>query len=356
MGVTIRVKNGKLYLDMYGKGKRVWEALHLSVSTNKAQNKEVMRLAEACRSKREIQLVSREWEVLDPVGAKKTLLSYVKEMAADRTPQDRLVKVQEYIKRYPGGTTIRLDKITDRWFRDFQSYLLKTPELSTTTANSYESALRYIFNLAVRDNLIPKSPAALVKSIKIPEPAKVHLSPDEMQRIADMPVQGELGPEIRKAFLFACYTGLRVSDIKSLTWGDIEQSSLQIIKRQKKTAAQAYVPLHETAWQLINDDITHAPTDLVFPRFGAVKDACNKYLIRWEAKIGLGKKIGWHTARHTAAVLLLEGGADIYTVSKLLGHTSIKTTAVYAKATDRLRREAVTGLPKIAIDTAINKE
>jgi integrase len=280
MSVTIRVKNQKLYLDIYVKGKRMWEALHLSVSTNKAQNKEVMRLAEACRSKREIQLVSREWAVIDPVGARKTLLSYIKEMASGRNPKDRLIKVQEYVRRYPGGDVIRIDKITDRWFRDFQSYLLRDTGLSTTTANSYESAIRYIFNLAVRDNLISKSPAALVKSIKIPEPAKVHLSPDEMQRIAAMPVQGSLGKEIRKAFLFACYTGLRVSDLKSLKWGDIERNPLQIGKRQEKTAAQAYIPIHETAWNLIKDGTAYAPADLVFPRFGKVKDACNKYLTR----------------------------------------------------------------------------
>jgi integrase len=351
MGVMIRIKKGKLYLDIYTNGKRVWEALHLSISTNKAQNKEVMRLAEVCRSKREIQLVSRAWEVLDPVASHKTLLAYIKEMAQGRSPKDRLVKIQEYVNRYPGGAAIRIDKITDRWFRDFQTYLLKETNLSTTTANSYELAMRFIFNLAVRDHLIPKSPAELVKAIKIPEPSKVHLAPYEMQIIAQMPIKGSLGQEIRNAFLFACYTGLRVSDLKSLAWGDIELNTLQIIKRQKKTAAQVYIPIHETAWRLIHDGITHAPTDLVFPLFGKVKDACNKYFTRWEAKIKLGKKIGWHTARHTAAILLLEGGADIYTVSKLLGHTNIKTTSVYAKATDRLRREAIAGLPKITIDT-----
>jgi site-specific recombinase XerD len=59
------------------------------------------------------------------------------------------------------------------------------------------------------------------------------------------------------------------------------------------------------------------------------------------------KRIGWHTARYTLAVLALEAGAELYTVSRRLGHTDIKTTQVYAKATDKLKRAAVDALPKL---------
>jgi site-specific recombinase XerD len=59
------------------------------------------------------------------------------------------------------------------------------------------------------------------------------------------------------------------------------------------------------------------------------------------------KKVGWHTARRSFATLALENGADLYTVAKLLGHTNLKAVAKYAKVTDRLRREAVGGLPEL---------
>jgi hypothetical protein len=71
MSVKIRKKNGYLYLDIYHNGRRQWEALHLTISTDKQQNREVMRLAEICRSKRELQVVSGEWGLADTTSAKK---------------------------------------------------------------------------------------------------------------------------------------------------------------------------------------------------------------------------------------------------------------------------------------------
>ncbi|MDR1903138.1 MAG: tyrosine-type recombinase/integrase [Treponema sp.] len=93
-------------------------------------------------------------------------------------------------------------------------------------------------------------------------------------------------------------------------------------------------------------------TELIFPRLGSIKDSVNNYLVRRAARAKLEKRIGWHTARHTFAVLTLEFGADIYTVSKLLGHTNLTTTQVYAKATDKLKREAVNALPVIEVQGA----
>lgn len=81
MGVKIRKKRRKLYLDIYENGKRKWEALHLTLTDDRVHNKEAMRLAEICRAKRELQVVSGEWGLLDPIAAKKPLYNYIKEMA-----------------------------------------------------------------------------------------------------------------------------------------------------------------------------------------------------------------------------------------------------------------------------------
>jgi integrase len=350
MGVKVRINRGKLFLDIYVNGKRTWEALHLSVSEDKKQNREIMHLAEICRSKREAQIVSGEWGLLDPVGGKKSLYAYLDELGKGRNRRkDRVIKVQPYLEKYPGGTTIQIGQITDKWFSGFQEYLLKESGLSKSSANSYAAAVRMALKKAVQDGIIPRDPSAAVKTIPVPEADKVFLSSEEIQRLASTPMSGELGADVRRAFLFACFSGLRISDIKSLTWGNIEHNPLLFVKRQKKTGNKAFIPLHETAWQIINDGAIHAHTELVFPRLGAIKSPVNEYLTRWAERAGLEKHIGWHTARHTFAVLSLENGADIYTVSKLLGHTNLKTTEVYAKATDKMKREAVNALPAVTV-------
>jgi integrase len=155
--------------------------------------------------------------------------------------------------------------------------------------------------------------------------------------------------EIHRAFLFACYTGLRVSDLETLTWGQIETNPMQIIKRQKKTDMPVYIPLNETVKKIIGVGGKHAPADKVFNLPNGHRRQSYHVLKRWAKAASIDKNVGWHTARRTFATLALENKVDIYTVAKLLGHTSIKQVAKYAKVTDKLRREAIAALPEIRL-------
>jgi integrase len=177
----------------------------------------------------------------------------------------------------------------------------------------------------------------------------VYLTAPEVQALANAPIKGELGAEIKQAFLFGCYTGLRISDLKTLAWGDIQRDPPQINKRQEKTERKAFVPLHNVAWGIIDDKRLHNFKEPVFPALAKSKTNTNKHLKKWAKNAGIEKNIGWHTARHTFAVLSLESGTEIYTLSKLLGHVNVKTTQVYAAATDKMKREAVNALPVIDI-------
>jgi integrase len=348
MGVKIRINKGKFYLDIHVNGKRTWESLRLSVSTDKKQNKEIMRLAEICRSKREAQIMSGEWGLLDPVEGKRSLYGYMEELGKKRDKKDMVNKCLKYLKEYQGGN-IAIGQVTEKWIEDFQTYLLRETGLSKTTASRYSSAIRFTLRKAARDRIIPRNPAEGVKAIPIPESDKVFLTSGEIQRLANTDMGGSLGTEIKRAFLFGCFTGLRISDLKSLTWGDIIREPLQIAKRQEKTDRKVFIPLHHTAWGIINDGALHNYQEIIFPELTKTRTNTNQYLTAWAERAGLDKRIGWHTARHTFAVLSLESGAEIYTVSKLLGHTNLKTTQVYAKATDKMKREAVNGLPGIEI-------
>jgi integrase len=278
-------------------------------------------------------------------------------LAKARVNNDYIVGCIRYLKDYSNGSTIQLSQITPQWVDGFQKYLLnvkkkkgeKDIKLSPTTAYDYSKAIRMALRKAVHDNILIKNPAESIKGLPEPETDLIFLNVEEVQKLADTELGGDLGAEVRRAFIFVCYTGLRISDIKSLKWGDIERNPLQIIKRQKKTQRTAYIPLKDTAWKLINDGNEHNPEDKVFPYLSRGKAQTNSYLIKWAKNAGVNKPVGWHTARRTFATWELENGADIYTVAKLLGHKNIKQVAKYAQATDKLRRNAVAALPEIKL-------
>jgi len=345
MSVKIREKNGYLYLDIYCNGRRKWEALHLTVSSDRRQNREVMRLAEICRSKRELQVVSGEWGLSDPCGGKKNFYLYLSELKGN-VSKNSVLKVLE---RYPGGSSIQIGQINEKWLNDFQEYLLNDCNLSGSTPHIYEKTIRIALKKAERERIIASNPAVRVKAIKKTESNRVFLNVDEIQKMAAYPVNTDLYADVKKAFLFSCCTGLRISDLRTLTWENIEHNPPQIIKNQKKTGRKVFIPLNETAWKIINDGSMHSCAEAVFPLVSSSTWTMNEYLMRWAQRAGVQKQIGWHTARHTFAVLSLESGADIYTVSRLLGHTDVQTTQIYAKATDKMKREAVNALPQIEI-------
>ena len=348
MGVSVRVKRGKLHLDIIHNGRRKWESLGIDVPADKTQRAEIMKLAEVCKSKRQAQILAGEWGLVDPVSGRQTLVEYMNGIAAKRGQNDFSRKTIKHLEAFPGGN-ISIGGVTEKWLEDFQDYLLKETGLSKKTVSHYYGAVRCALRKAARDRVIPRNPATGVRGVSVPESDKIYLTAPEIQTLAKTPLAGELGAEVKNAFLFGCYTGLRISDLKTLVWGDIQRDPPQINKRQEKTKRKAFVPLHAVAVGLIDTRRLHGYKEPVFPALAKSKTNTNEYLKRWAKKAGIEKNTGWHTARHTFAVLSLESGAEIYTLSKLLGHTDIKTTLVYANATDKMKRAAVNGLPEIEI-------
>jgi integrase len=351
MGVRIREKRGKLYLDIYFNGVRRWEALHLSVTGDKLQNKEVMRLAEVCRSKREVQMVSGEWNMQDPLARNKSLFSFLKGYAAEKPRRHSVNFLLNHLKEYPGGGVVLVSQVNRKWLSGFQAYLAGEG-LAPATVNLYISALGKALRKAVQENMIAHNPQEGFQALRVPETDRTVLTFEEITRMSQIDFRGDMGLEIKRAFLFAAFTGLRISDIKTLTWGDIEHigDRVQINKMQKKTLRRVVTPLNVTAWKIINDGTIHDRGAPVFPRLSRIATGLNSYLIAWADRAKLGRRIGWHTARRTFATLSLEYGADINTVSKLLGHTTVQTAAIYAQATDKLRARAVNALPELPME------
>lgn len=171
----------------------------------------------------------------------------------------------------------------------------------------------------------------------------MYLTIEELQKL----VQTDMAyPELRRAFLFSCLTGLRRSDIAKLTWGEVHQQGafVRLIFKQKKTGGQEYLDINEQAAELLG--VRGKPQDLVFP-YMISPDWQNSIIQQWVYKAGINKKISFHCGRHTFAVMMLDLGTDLYTLSKLLGHKSISTTQIYAKVLDKNKQAAVSSIPSI---------
>jgi integrase len=352
MSVKIRQKKGRLYLDIYLKGKRTWESLNLTVTKDKEQNKEILRLAEVCRSQRETQLLTGLWDIQDPVASKMTLLAFLNAIQDAYSNPKTLNSLVYHLKRHSNGAIIQVCQITPKWVKDFQDYFMakvRKGELSQTSAANYIKLFRASMKKAVANSVILRDPCVNIPTIKALDIEIIYLNVDELQALAGVKFDTPYGAEIRRAFLFACYTGLRISDIETLAWSRIETNPAQIIKRQEKTNDPVYIPLNASAQKIIMDGKEHVFTDRIFNLSGHNRRLSYHYLNKWAKEAGVQKHISWHTSRRTFATMALERGVDPITVAKLLGHKDLDQVMKYAKATDKLKRKAIDSLPEIEV-------
>lgn len=146
---------------------------------------------------------------------------------------------------------------------------------------------------------------------------------------------------VKAAYLFSCFCGLRISDITALKWENVyqdgAQTRLEVV--MQKTKAPIYLPLSPEALRWMPERGNKSPQDNVFDLPSAA--AVNVLIKPWAKAAGINKHFTFHTARHTFATMMLTLGADLYTTSKLLGHTDVRMTQVYAKIVNRKKDEAV---------------
>jgi integrase len=164
-----------------------------------------------------------------------------------------------------------------------------------------------------------------------------YLTLDELIKLKATPCEDD---EIRGAAIFSIYTGLRFSDIKSMTWGNIKEGNngMYLEYRQRKTKALEHIPISTDVIELLGEP--KSSNELIFPELSK-KKRYNRVIKKWISDAGINKIITFHCFRHTNATLLIAKGVDLYTVSKILGHKSIKTTQIYAKVIDENKRNAI---------------
>jgi site-specific recombinase XerD len=265
------------------------------------------------------------------------------------------------LQHYTGKETISLDSIDKRFVLDFQRYLNELGTLGINSVYGLLQRLSSFLNKAaemeyIRENPFNRLPRSLRARRKLPVPN--YLTSHQLERLA-MNSDG-IPVDVRHCFFLSCFTGLRWSDCSRLTWGNVvpaqdgDQHRQAIRVIQRKSESTVLIPLSEQARLLLDrlkPDQSVLPSDcLIFPMLYEQSDKtlkrgnANRWLHRWAKMAGIAK-LHFHMARHTFATLMLSFGADLYTVSKLLGHSSIQHTVIYAQVIDEKRQAAVQLLP-----------
>lgn len=340
-----------LYLDYTINGKRNYEYLQLYLEKgNTAEirnhNAQTLRYAEAIRAQRLLEVRNMRFG-LEPTQSPDALFFPI---------FDGLNKKLDTGTRYTKNTTrnhllnfshedLTFREISPRWIEKFERHL-QQEGLQKSSISTYMSNLNAVLNFAVKEGIILKNPMSNVVKFHRAESVRSFLTLEELQQLAATPIK-PLHTHIRTAFLFSCLTGLRVSDIKALTWGDVSKigNITRITFKQKKTQSLQYLDINEQAFELMGK--VGKPSEHIFHIPSLV--GVNTQLRKWVASAGIDKHITFHSGRHTFAVMMLDLGTDIYTVQKLLGHRNINTTQIYAKVLDKNKQEAVQRIPKISI-------
>lgn len=299
-------------------------------------NRDMLYKAEAIRSIRMQSLINEQFDFLDHHKMKKDFLAYFKEMCKKKDEKWDIV-YKHFYNFVQGRCTF--GDITVELCQDFREYLLNANKLqrkgkiSVNSASGYYSTFRGLLKIAFRDKLIKENVNDFLDKIEPQEVKKEYLTLDELKRLAQTPCDYEV---LKRASLFACLTGLRISDILNLNWHHIElapDNGYCIRIKTQKTETEATLPISYEAYELCGEP----STGKVFK--GLERSMTNYPLKRWIEAAGITKHITFHCFRHTYAVLQLSMGTDIYTVSKMLTHKNVSTTQIYADLINAKKRE-----------------
>lgn len=364
--VTIRykaLKNGceSIYLDIYMNGKRKYEFLKLYLMPEKGKNKyaikmknrETMSVVNAIVAQKILDIkngkahLESKKEGLRLVDWLDVFREYKESNAKSPDSVKTVDNMKNHIIKYAGEDTIMGD-VDKRFCQGWINYLKCATKrggkpLSKITQKVYLTCFGTALNKAVRDGIIQTNPLTMIDArdkIHTPESQRVYLDIEELRKLAETDCYSTLS---KQAFMFSCFSGLRISDIRNLKWTDITVTTSRDGSKQYRLSKTMEKTQRVVSFMLSNEAAKWLPertNELVFYDL-TEQSNLNSHIKRWAIEAGITKNVSFHTARHTFATMMLTLGADIYTTSKLLGHSRISTTEIYAKIVDKKKDEAM---------------
>lgn len=251
-----------------------------------------------------------------------------------RHPESSLIQFKKFI----GKDYLPPIDVTENLCERFRSYLLQ--KYNGETPANYFNKFKAVLKSATRDGYFIRNPAEMLQSKTKPNKRKKQvLEAEEYLKLLKVPC---LNHEVKRAFIFCLYSGLRWCDVKTLTWNCIKNDS--IIITQNKTKVLVEIPFHPISKMIAGERqsglVFHLPT----------ANGANEILEEWSKSAGLEKHITWHCARLSFSVLLQDEGVDAATVAGMLGHTTTRYVETnYQRYRVHVGRKAIQKLPAIEI-------
>lgn len=244
--------------------------------------------------------------------------------------------LKEFIPLIYKQKDIELNKVNFNFCEQFYSFLTTEKTCTTNGANKQIQRLKKIINYSIKQGYINFNPMATF-TLEFKPVTKIALTQDEVNRLAKMTFSRKTLENVRNAFLFQCYTGLSYADVKRLAKKHLhtdDKGNLWIKMERAKTTTYFSVPLLPKALEILEQyKELKQKGDLLLPVLSNHKMNSHLKLIQELAKIN--KNLTTHLARHTfATTITLGNGVPIETVSRMLGHTKLSTTQVYARVLD----------------------
>lgn len=259
----------------------------------------------------------------------------------------KIAKAKKEFEKKKQRVSIRPQQITKEKIIEFTEYLQH--RFRGEGAHTLYARFKKVIKAAVENDVMRKNPCTgIIIKIDNGSLKKDVLSIDEIQALIATHYQGE-STNIRRAFIFCLYCGLRWCDVKDLTYSNVDYSNRLLKFDQAKTkghssASSVVIPLNDGLLHLIGEP-TDSKDSLIFPL--PSHNMCLKALRHWVKRANIDKHITWHCARHSFAVNILNNGANIKTVASLLGHSGLRHTEKYTRAVDSLKQEAINSLPEL---------
>ena len=241
--------------------------------------------------------------------------------------------VAEFIKKQYKRNDLGMNELTEDFIRDFCLYLRNEVGLAQSSVWIYSTPLKHIVTTAHYHGKIPRNPFAMYH-VDPDHKEREYLTEKELRSMSSIKLDDPNLAFARDLFVFGCWTGISFIDIKNLTTDNLVETNgaLWIVSKRQKTGVPFRIKLMDIPKRIIKRYEPFRTNNRLFDM--ASYGAINQRIKSVAKKCGIEKRISFHVSRHSFAVMALNYGMPIESVSKILGHTKITTTQIYAKVTN----------------------